>query len=42
LSESSITIQFSFDVFPKIAAFSKISGCGFEAFKSAPLIFAVK
>ena len=42
LSESSMTIQFSLGVFAKSAAFSKISGCGLEAVKSAPLIFAEK
>jgi hypothetical protein len=42
LSESSITMQFSLTVFPKITAFSKISGCGLEFVKSAPLILAVK
>ena len=42
LVESSITIQFSRGSAASSAAFWKISGCGFEAFKSAPLIFAIK
>ncbi len=42
LSESSITMQCSFAVSPSMAAFSKISGNGFERSRSAPLIFAEK
>ena len=40
--ESSITIHSDCFVLANCAAFSKISGCGFDAFKVAPLIFALK
>ena len=42
LVESSITIHVSRLKPEAIAAFIKISGCGFDAFKSAPLSLAIK